>query len=90
MYEFRSNRFILTRFPADHPVKVFAIPDGVSEIESDAFRDCARLKLLTFPKSVTEIALDAFIDCPNLTLDVQEGSFALEYARKHAIRFAVV
>ena len=39
------------------------IPDGVSMIEWDAFRDCAGLTSIRIPDSVTAIGVSAFSDC---------------------------
>jgi len=70
LYEFRNDRFILTRFPADHPAKIFTIPDGVNEIESDAFSDCARLTMLTFPESLTYVGDHAFSGDVSMTIRI--------------------
>lgn len=70
LYEFRNDCFILTRFPADHPAKVFTIPDGVNEIESDAFSDCAGLTMLTFPESVTYVGDHAFSGDVSMTIRI--------------------
>ena len=70
LYEFRNDCFILTRFPADHPANVFTIPDGVNEIESDAFSDCAGLTMLTFPESVTYVGDHAFSGDVSMTIRI--------------------
>ena len=43
------------------------IPDGVTVIGKDAFRDCESLTRAVIPKSVAEIADNAFRRCLNLT-----------------------
>ncbi len=43
------------------------IPDGVTSIGQDAFRDCTGLTGITIPDSVTSIGDSAFCDCKGLT-----------------------
>ena len=43
------------------------IPDGVTSIESNAFKSCTRLTSVTIPDSVTKIEAAAFDDCMGLT-----------------------
>ncbi|MCH5335707.1 MAG: leucine-rich repeat domain-containing protein [Alistipes sp.] len=45
----------------------YTIPDRVTEIGDDAFRDCSSLTSVTIPDSVTEIEGSAFRDCSSLT-----------------------
>lgn len=42
------------------------ITDGIENIGSNAFANCAKLTSVTIPKSVKFIASDAFDNCPNL------------------------
>lgn len=46
------------------------IPDGVNQIDYDAFAGCYNLTHVTIPASVTEIALDTFADCPLESLTI--------------------
>ena len=43
------------------------IPDGVTEIASNAFSDCTNLTSVTIPDSVTKIGNNAFYKCKSLT-----------------------
>ena len=60
------------------------IPDGVTRISSDAFRECKKITGVTIPDSVTEIGTDAFFWCSNLSsvklsaniTEIKSGTFA--------------
>jgi hypothetical protein len=45
----------------------FALPDGVTSIETNAFRACSKLTRVTIGNDVTNITLDAFSSCSSLT-----------------------
>lgn len=50
------------------------IPEGVTEIEDDAFHGCTNLKDVTIPKSVRVIGKWAFLGCTGLTsLSIPSG-----------------
>jgi hypothetical protein len=50
------------------------IPEGVTVIGYDAFRDCSSLASVTIPDSVTEIGFHAFRDCSSLvSVVIPEG-----------------
>ncbi len=61
------------------------IPDGVTSIDSYAFKNSQILKSVSIPKSVTDIGEEAFCDCPSLrsvTLPASVrniGEYALGY-----------
>ena len=67
------------------------IPDSVTSIGSYAFADCLNLTRVTIPKSVTSIGDNAFSKADFLeadeqvTLCVEKGSYAEQYAQKHNI-----
>ena len=50
------------------PVKsgAFAIPNGVTTIDDNAFNDCQKLTAVTIPNSVTAIGRQAFYQCRKL------------------------
>ena len=39
------------------------IPDGVTQIDCNAFMECTSLSSITIPDSVTEISVEAFLGC---------------------------
>ena len=43
------------------------IPDGVTEIGKEAFKECSKLTYITIPDSVTSIGEAAFYNCTSLT-----------------------
>ena len=51
----------------------FVIPDGVTSIGADAFRNCSDLTSVIIPGSVTNIGAGAFYDCSGLTNVVMKG-----------------
>ena len=40
-----------------------AIPNNITQIGEDAFRDCKRLKSIVLPSSITKIKSGAFRNC---------------------------
>jgi len=52
----------------------FAIPDGVTTIESNAFYECAALTALTIPSSVTTIHSTPFYRCSNLSSIITDSN----------------
>ena len=62
---------VLTKYSGSETTVV--IPDGVTGIGNEAFRDCTSLKGVTIPDSVTSIGYNAFLGCTSLT-DVTIGS----------------
>ncbi len=68
--------------PAD--VKEVEIPETVTTIVENAFRDCKELTTVEIPQSVTAISADAFSGCtsltevsvPNQVTEIQSGAFS--------------
>ncbi|MGN0995532.1 MAG: leucine-rich repeat protein, partial [Candidatus Ventricola sp.] len=62
------------------------VPDSITTIGYGAFRGCASLRQATLPASVSSIDWSAFVDCaPGLTLVVESGSYAEQWAREHSV-----
>ena len=64
------------------------IQNGVSAIDSYAFYGCSQLTRVSIPSSVTTIGRQAFDKCNRVTLYVQNGSYALTYAKANGIRYS--
>ncbi len=54
-------------------IESMVIPEGIEEIEAQAFRKCAMLKSVQLPSSVKTIDRSAFADCPLLSPIVIDG-----------------
>ena len=63
--DFEIKDTVLIKYHGDSEEVI--IPDGVTVIGKDAFRDCESLIRVIIPESVTEIADNAFRRCLNLT-----------------------
>ena len=63
------------------------LPEGVTSIADWAFSGCSALSSATVPASVTSIGYDAFGECPLLTLTVESGSYAEQYAIENEIPY---
>ena len=64
----------LIRVPVGASLDGYAIPEGVTSIGADAFRDCVALTELAIPAHVTEIGNHAFSNCSNLrSITLPEG-----------------
>ena len=64
------------------------VPDGVTQIAENAFKDCTKISGLTIPNSVQTIGLNAFEGCTSLTkLDLPKASVSLIGGKKFMGRF---
>ena len=63
------------------------LPEGVTSIADWAFAGCSALSSAIVPASVTSIGYDAFGECPLLTLTVESGSYAEQYAIENNIPY---
>ena len=73
-------------FMFDEAVRTIVISEGVEIIEDGAFW-CDSITTITLPKSVSTIGINAFGYKPKLTLIVEAGSYAEEYAQAHNIKY---
>ena len=53
---FNKDKTTLLLYPRAKKADSYTIPDGVTTIVNDAFRDCNNLKTITIPSSVTEFS----------------------------------
>ena len=70
-------------------LKSVVLPGSLRELAGAAFLDCAGLESVYVPAGVEKIGFDAFGGCPNLTVTVEEGSYAQEYCLKNKVRYEV-
>lgn len=63
---FTSDKKTLICFPAGKQMLKYAIPEGVTTIEKEAFCNCVSLESLTLPSTVTTIKEKAFFDCASV------------------------
>jgi hypothetical protein len=68
-------------------LKSIVLPEGITQIGMYAFADCYNLKELTIKGNIKEISSDAFMGCDLLTLYVNKGSKAEEFAKKYKIHY---
>ncbi len=66
-------------------LKQISLPGSLKKIDALAFSGCTMLGTVSLSDEVTEIAPDAFEGCESLIIDCPDGSYAAEYAKKHAI-----
>ena len=65
--EFSDDGTVLIKYPTTLTNETYNIPDGVMEIENNAFSCVNHLSNVVIPSSVTEIGKKAFYSCSNLT-----------------------
>ena len=63
---FKIKNGVLTKVKKENITEA-VIPEGVTEIEKEAFNGCSNLKSITIPNSVTKIGKSAFRGCKSLT-----------------------
>lgn len=68
-------------------LKEFTVPEGVTEINLQAFYGCTDLIKISIPRSVTYIGSDVFANCRNLTIYGFRDSAAEAYAKANTIKF---
>lgn len=68
-------------------LKEFTVPEGVTEVNLQAFYGCTDLIKISIPRSVTYIGSDVFANCRNLTIYGFRDSAAEAYAKANTIKF---
>lgn len=63
---FNKNKTKLICFPSNHPIKIYSIPDSVTEIGGNAFMGCKNLFAIDKMNNVIKINENAFTGCKNL------------------------
>jgi len=48
------------------PIESIVIPEGITELQAEIFRNCSRLKSVTLPSTLESIWERAFVDCESL------------------------
>ncbi len=66
------------------------LPESVTYISDMAFGKCTSLSKVIIPASVTSINKNTFKNSPNVTLYVTDGSYALEFAKNHNLKYQIV
>ncbi len=75
---YSNDKTALIECPKDFS-GTYVIPDGVEEILTCAFQDCAGLNSVIMSDSVTEIGESAFEDCESVvSLNIPDGVTAIE------------
>lgn len=90
-YTFPSTLKTIGRnaFYRNSKMKNIVLPSGLRTIDYDAFAECESLETCTIPSSVTTIRSNAFDGDDNLTLIVENDSYALSYARRYNIPYRI-
>lgn len=74
---FNKDKTTLIQYPIGSSRTEYSIPDSVTSIGEEAFRDCDSLKSVTIPDSVTSIGDSVFSGCVSLTkITVNENNFS--------------
>lgn len=63
---FDKSKTKLLKCPPSNNITSYIIPESVTKIEYEAFRDCRSLTEVTIPNGITNIGYNAFKDCSSL------------------------
>ena len=77
---FNKNATELIKYPASKSETSYTIPDSVTSIAKNAFRDCKNLTSITIPDSVTSIGDFAFDGCTGLTVITLPNAITNRYS----------
>ncbi len=83
VWEIRSHAFF------NSGITNLKIPPLVTRIESSLFASCFNLETVSIHPGVEYIGESAFDSCDRLTLEVEEGSFAQQYAAENNIPYSL-
>ena len=79
--EFEIENGVLVRYRGEEEHVV--IPDGVSKIADEVFKDCTEIKSVVFPEGLEEIGESAFEACTALTeAKLPDGVDMMEYVKR--------
>ena len=70
-------------------LKEIKLPEGLLMIEYKAFMNCLNLENVYIPASVKKISNYAFLDSNKVIINCPKDSYALEYAKKHDIKYKI-
>lgn len=76
-----------SEFESNSTIETIVVGNSVTEIKDRAFADCASLTTALIADSVTNISDTAFENCNNLNIVCEEGSYAMNYARRNSIPY---
>ena len=78
---FNKEKTTLLYFPPKKEATSYQIPDGVTSIGREAFRNCERLQSIAIPNCVTSIGEEAFFGCESLqSITIPDGVTTIENA----------
>ncbi|MDO4627943.1 MAG: leucine-rich repeat protein [Planctomycetia bacterium] len=81
----------LVKFPHGSEIREYTVPDGVTEIEPGAFRDCRKLVSVTIPETVIAMNVNAFSGVSNdFTLRGRRESYADFFALDFKLKFIAI
>ena len=74
---------------AGNASRIIAIPEGVTEIPSQAFANCPNLERVFIPETVTSIASDAFVNSGTPAITCRKGNAAHDFAIDKQLPFTL-
>lgn len=88
---FNKDKTVLISYPEGKLTESYLIPKSVRELKIDSFGYKTKLKEITILSNVTIFPKDnMFVFPDNITLIVEQGSKAEEYAKEYNINFKII
>ena len=87
---FSKDKKTLIRYAIGKKDAEYVIPDSVTNIGENGFKNCASLTKVTVPESVTSIGDGAFTGCNNLTIRGYVRTAAEKYASDNGVPFEII